>query len=91
MRRNQPARQHTASHLPAPHGKDDRIVAVVRGTVKSRDAARATHSLEFFSVDVWMDGDGMGQYYQDPEYGSGFQELFAGEPTTSVWTHPPGE
>jgi hypothetical protein len=25
------------------------------------------------------------------ESGSGFRDLFAGEPTTSVWTHPAGE
>src|SRR6202035_844844 len=48
----------------------------------------APASLEFFVVDVWMDGSGMGELYQDPEYGRGFQELFGGQPTTSVWTHP---
>jgi hypothetical protein len=118
-----PAEGFGGYHLPAPHGKNDRIVALVRGTVKSRESARSIHnsltdgllnkarlagalahdayfrmappdapeSLEFFSVDVWMDGAGMGQFYQDPEFGSGFQELFEGAPTTSVWTHPAGE
>jgi hypothetical protein len=117
-----PAEGFAGYHLPAPDGKNERIVALVRGTVTSRDAARSIHnsltdgllnkarlagalshdayfrmgppdapeSLEFFSVDVWMDGAGMGQFYQDPEFGSGFQELFAGAPTTSVWAHPPG-
>ena len=118
-----PADGFAGYHLPAPHGNNDRIVALVRGTVKSRDAARSIHnsltdgllnkarlagalshdayfrmappdapaSLEFFVVDVWMDGSGMGELYQDPEYGRGFQELFAGQPTTSVWTHPASE
>jgi hypothetical protein len=31
-------------HCPAPFGKNDRIVAVVRGTVKSRSQAQATHN-----------------------------------------------
>jgi hypothetical protein len=118
-----PADGFAGHHLPAPDGKHDRVVALVRGTVNSPDAARTIHnsltdgllnkarlagalaheayfrmappdtpeSLEFFSVDVWMDGAGMGQFYQDPEFGRGFQELFAGAPTTSVWTHPAGE
>jgi hypothetical protein len=118
-----PAEGFSGFHLPAPDGKDDRIVALVRGTVKSRDAAREVHntstdglldkarlagalshdayfrlappgtpeSLEYFSVDAWMDGGGMGSFYQDPEFGRGFQELFAGAPTTSVWTHPAGD
>lgn len=118
-----PADDFAGYHLPAPHAKNDRIVALVRGTVKSREAARSAHnalvsglenkarlagvlshdayfrmsppgepeSLEFFSVDVWMDGEGMGGFYQDPEFGAGFQELFTGEPTTSVWTHPAGD
>src|ERR1700730_17944668 len=30
--------------LPAPHGKNEPIVARVRGTVKSRDAARSIHN-----------------------------------------------
>ena len=118
-----PADGFTGYHLPAPHGKNDRIVALVRGTVKSVEAARSQHnsltdgllnkarlagalshdayfrmappgepeSLEFFAVDVWTDGAGMGGFYQDPEFGAGFMDLFAGEPTTSVWTHPDGE
>ena len=31
-------------HLPAPHGQNERIVAVVRGTVRSHDEARAVHN-----------------------------------------------
>jgi hypothetical protein len=118
-----PAEGFTGYHIPSPYGRNDRIVALVRGTVHSRDGARSQHnaltdgllnkarlagalshdayfrlappdatpSLEFFSVDVWMDAAGMGQFYQDPEFGSGFQGLFAGEPTTSIWVHPAGD
>jgi hypothetical protein len=31
-------------HLPTPYGQNERIVAVVRGTVGSRDAAQAIHN-----------------------------------------------
>lgn len=31
-------------HLPAPHGRNDRIVVLVRGTVNSRQAAMAGHN-----------------------------------------------
>jgi hypothetical protein len=118
-----PAEGFAGYHLPAPGGKNDRIVALVRGSVNSREGAQSIHNpltdglldkarmsgalsheayfrmgppdgpegLEFFSVDVWMDGERMGQFYQDPEFGAGFQQIFAGEPTTSVWTHPGGE
>jgi hypothetical protein len=51
----------------------------------------APESLELFAVDVWMSASGMGQYYDDPEFMSGFQEMFAGPPTSSVWVHPAGE
>lgn len=47
-------------------------------------------SLEFFAVDVWMDGEGMGQHYQDPDFLAGFGKLFVGEPSATVWTHPAG-
>ncbi len=47
-------------------------------------------SLEFFAVDVWMDGEGMGKHYQDPDFIAAFPALFAETPSTSVWTHPAG-
>ncbi len=110
-------------HLPAPYGKNDRIVAVVRGTVHSRAAAQAAHNaivaaqinkarmagdvshqayfrlappetpaaLEFFAVDVWMSAAGMREYYEDPAFLSGIEDLFAAPPSTSVWTHPAGD
>jgi hypothetical protein len=118
-----PAAGFLSYHLPAPHGKNERIVAVVRGTVRSRDAAQAIHNtivasqinkarmagdlshqayfrlappdapeaLEFFAVDVWMGTAGMSQYYEDPEFLRGFQDLFTAPPSTSVWTHPAGD
>jgi hypothetical protein len=118
-----PADGFLSYHLPAPHGKNERFVAVVRGTVHSRAAAQAAHNaivasqinkarmagdvshqayfrlappdspaaLEFFAVDVWMNAAGMSEYYEDPAFLSGFQDLFAAPPSTSVWTHPAGE
>ena len=47
-------------------------------------------ALEFFAVDVWMDGVGMGEHYNDPEFMSGFAALFAGRPDASIWSHPAG-
>jgi hypothetical protein len=39
-----PADDLLSYHFPAPYGKNDRIVAVVRGRVHSRQAARAAHN-----------------------------------------------
>ena len=118
-----PADGFLSYHLPAPYGKNERIVAVVRGTVRSRVEAQAAHNaivatqinkargagdvshqayfrlappetpegLEFFAVDVWMSAAGMSQYYEDPEFVRGFQDLFTAPPSTSVWTHPAGD
>jgi len=118
-----PASGFASYHLPAPHGKNERIVAVVRGKVQSHEQACSVHnsivsgavnrarragalshdayvrlappdspeSLQFFAVDVWMDAAGMGQFYQDPEFLSGFEQLFTEEASTSVWVHPAGD
>jgi len=51
----------------------------------------APEALEFFAVDVWMSAAGMSEYYEDPEFLRGFQDLFAAPPSTSVWTHPAGD
>lgn len=48
-------------------------------------------AMEFFAVDVWTNAAGMGAYYQNPEFLSSFQKLFAGPPSTSTWIHPSGE
>jgi hypothetical protein len=118
-----PAEGFHGYHLPAPFGKNERIVGLVRGMVHSRAEAQNKHntlvagsinkaraagnlsheayfrltppgapeSLEFFAVDVWMSASGMGQYYDNPEFIKGFQELFATPPATSVWVHPAGD
>jgi quinol monooxygenase YgiN len=39
-----PADGFTSYHLPAPHGHDERYVGVVRGLVRSREAAREQHN-----------------------------------------------
>jgi quinol monooxygenase YgiN len=110
-------------HFPAPLGKNDRFVGVVRGMVRSREEASALHnalaskslnkaraagnlsheayfrltppgtpeSLEFFAVDVWMDSAGMQKHYEDGEFMSGFQKMFAAPPMSSVWVHPSGD
>jgi hypothetical protein len=46
-----PAEGFNRYHLPAPHGKNDRIVSVVRGEVKSRTEAEAVHN-EFVGAQV---------------------------------------
>jgi len=118
-----PASGFISYNLPAPHDRPERIVAVVRGMVRSREEAMAVHNaivssqvnkarmagdmshevyfrvaapdaperLELFAVDVWTDAEGMGGYYSDPDFARGIQELFAGQPATSVWVHPAGD
>jgi len=48
-------------------------------------------ALEFFAVDVWMDGQGMAKYYDNPEFMKGLMQMFSAEPAASVWTHPAGQ
>jgi len=118
-----PAEGFTSFHIPAPFGENDRIVAVVRGTVKSVAEAKKLHNtamtktiskarksgmlsheayfrmaapnspeaLEYFAVDVWMSGEGMGDYYGDEEFLESFNHFFTAEATDSVWVHPKGD
>ena len=118
-----PAEGFTSFHIPAPFGKNDRIIAVVRGAVKSKDEAKKLHNaamtktiskarqlgmlsheayfrmaapdspeaLEYFAVDVWMSGEGMGNYYGDKEFLDSFDHFFTAESTDSVWVHPKGD
>jgi hypothetical protein len=118
-----PAKGFFNYHLPAPYGKNDRIVASVRGMLPSLETGERVHneivgsqvnaarmagdmshdaylrltppgtpeSCEFFAVDVWMSGEGMQKYYDNPEFLTGFSKLFAGQPTTSVWQQPAGD
>jgi hypothetical protein len=48
-------------------------------------------SLEFYAVDVWYNGAGMAQFFQDPAFLSGFGQMFTGAPSASAWIHPAGE
>ena len=113
----------TSFHIPAPFGKNDRIVTSVRGMVKSKEEAQKVHNastvktlnkarkagmlsheayfrlaapgspeaLEFFAVDVWMSGEGLGDFYGDEEFMAGFNHLFAGEAVDANWIHPKGD
>jgi len=118
-----PAEGFTSFHIPAPFGNNDRIIAIVRGTVKSKDEAKTLHdsamtktigkarklgmlsheayfrmaapgspgALEFLGVDVWMSGEGMGDFYGDEDFLAGFNHLFTSEAADSVWIHPKGD
>jgi len=118
-----PAEGFVSFHIPAPFGKDDRIVAVVRGTVNSKEEAKKLHNeamsktiskgrklgmlsheayfrmaapnspeaLEYFGVDIWMNGESLGEYYGDEDFLASFTHFFTAEATDSVWVHPKGE
>ena len=118
-----PAQGFVNFHIPAPFGKNDRIVAVVRGTVNPKEEAQKLHNTamtktiskarklgmlsheayfrmaapdtpqarEFFAVDVWANGDGLGDFYSDEDFLAGFNHLFTAEAADSVWIHPKGD
>ena len=118
-----PAEGFTSFHIPAPFGENDRIIAIVRGTVNSKEEAQKLHdtamtktiskarklgmlsheayfrmaapgspeALEFLGVDVWMNGEGMGDFYGDEDFLAGFNHLFTSEAADSVWVHPKGD
>jgi hypothetical protein len=118
-----PAEGFTSFHIPAPFGNNNRVIAVVRGMVKSKEEAKQLHNsamtktiskarqlgmlsheayfrlaapdspeaLEFFGVDVWMNGEGMGDYYGDEEFLAGFDGFFTTEAADSAWVHPNGD
>ena len=46
-----PAKTFLSYHLPAPHGRNDRLVGVVRGSVHSHEQAQAIHN-EFAASSV---------------------------------------
>ncbi len=48
-------------------------------------------SLEILGVDVWMDAEGMGRFYSNPDHMAPLQSVFAAPPATSAWTRPAGE
>ena len=118
-----PAEGFVSFHIPAPFGKNDRIIAIVRGTVNSKEEAQRLHNtaitktigkarklgmlsheayfrmaapnspeaLELLVVDVWMNGEGMGDFYGDEDFLAGFNHLFTAEAADSVWVHPAGD
>lgn len=118
-----PAEGFTSFHTPPPFGKNDRILGVARGTVKSLAEAKQLHNtaitktvnkarrlgmlsheayfrmaapgspeaLEYFQVDTWMSGEGMGAYYSDEDFLASFNHFFTAEAVDSVWVHPNGD
>jgi len=54
-------------------------------------APNSPEALEYFQVDVWMSGEGMGDYYGDEEFLAGFNHFFTAEASDSVWVHPKGD
>jgi len=118
-----PAESFTTFHIPAPAGNNDRIIAIVRGTVNSVAEAKELHNtamtrtiskarkfgmlshqayvrvaapdspeaLEFLGVDVWMSGEGLGDYYGDEDFLAGFNHIFTSEAADSIWVRPQGD
>jgi hypothetical protein len=118
-----PAPGFVSYHIPAPSGKNERFVGVVRGMLRSveeacevhnrlvgggvnqaRAAGNLTHEaylrlappgapegLEFCAVDTWFDLASMGQYYNQPGFMENLVQMFAGEPSATIWTHPAGQ
>jgi hypothetical protein len=54
-------------------------------------APGSPEALEFLGVDVWMSGEGMGDFYGDEDFLAGFNRLFTAEASDSVWVHPKGD
>jgi quinol monooxygenase YgiN len=47
-------------------------------------------TLEFLSVDVWMNASTMQQFYADPDFQAALATLFVAAPDVSAWTSPAG-
>ena len=54
-------------------------------------APDSPQALEYFGVDVWMNGEDMGEYYGDEEFLETFNHFFTAEAADSVWVHPKGD
>ena len=54
-------------------------------------APNSPEALEYFQVDVWMSGEGLGDYYGDEEFLASFNHFFTAEAADSVWVHPKGD
>ena len=50
-----------------------------------------TAALELLGVDVWMDAEGMGRFYSNPQYMAPLRDIFVGAPATSIWKRPAGQ
>ncbi|HEX4597681.1 MAG TPA: hypothetical protein VH278_07840 [Burkholderiaceae bacterium] len=118
-----PAQEFRSFILPTPAARNDFCVGLLRGTVRSREFAKAAFdkmakdtinaarmegqvsreiffrmsapgqpaTLDLLGVDVWMDGEGMGRFYSNPQHMSPIRDIFAGPPATSTWKHPAGQ
>lgn len=118
-----PAHDFCSFVLPTPKGTNDRYIGLVRGTVRSREGAKAaldqmvkdtvnaariegqvSHeiffrmtppgqpaTLDLLGVDVWMDEEGMGRFYSNPQHMAPLRDIFTGKPTTSTWKRPDGQ
>lgn len=82
--------------LPAP--------VIVKSVNKARRLGMLSHeayfrmaapgspeALEYFQVDTWMSGEGMGAYYSDEDFLASFNNFFTAEAVDSVWVHPKGD
>ena len=78
--------------------------AMTKTVSKARQAGMLSHeayfhmaapgspeALEFLGVDVWMSGEGMGDFYGDEDFLAGFNHLFSAEAADSLWIHPKGD
>ena len=54
-------------------------------------ALDSPEALEYFGVDVWMNAEGMGEYYGDEDFLASFNHFFTVEAADSVWVHPKGD
>lgn len=54
-------------------------------------APGSPEALEYLAVDVWMNGEGIGDYYGDEDFLASFNHFFTAEATDSVWVHPKGD
>ena len=118
-----PADDFRSFILPTPAGRTSQWVGLIRGTVRSREAARTIfdaiaketinaartegqvsheiffrmtppgqpQSLELLGVDVWMDAEGMGRFYANPQHIAPLRDIFTAPPATSTWKRPAGE
>lgn len=48
-------------------------------------------SLDLLGVDVWMDAEGMGRFYSNPQHMAPVRDIFDGAPVTSTWKSPSGQ